>query len=154
VVSREALLKDRFCVGDLVYAEFEEDQLWYLARVLAVDGCGGARVEFVEYGGEAQCGPEQLELRVAEGEPGEECGEQCDDAAPPKETETLPGRRRGDSQWLAGIDRNLGSRFSGGEGGAARARGNVARALGAVARMCEQRPDAHAAFHDGVSDSE
>lgn len=127
--------------------EFAEDKLWYLAKVLAVDGRGGATVEFVEYGGTAVCGPDQVEPR------------QADDAldAPACEPALEPAlerRSRGDSKWLVGIDRNLGSLFPAAPApGPDRARGDVQRTLTAVAAMLAPR-SSRSEEDEGVSDSE
>jgi hypothetical protein len=43
--ERQALLRSRIQVGEIVYAEYVEDKLWYLAKVLVCDGKGGATVE-------------------------------------------------------------------------------------------------------------
>ncbi len=130
--------------GELVYAEFAEDGMWYLAKVLLVREGGGALVEYVEYGDVAECTAAQIVPRV----PG------ADDAALPAaeaavssnatdgavdEPMAAPAPRvRGDSSWLIRIDSNLGSQFGAGEASKTRRASTVVdlgRALDALERM-------------------
>ncbi len=152
------LLKNRFRRGEIVYAEFAEDKLWYLAKVLECDG-EWTTVEYVEYGGTAVCSADQVMPRIP-GEDsedydvgvGNEGAPSSSSLLPTVESPALQRRSRGDSQWLAKIDRNLGSTFGATDVAPARARGDVSRALGAVAAMLEAKPEDH--DDDGVSDSE
>ena len=56
----------RFFPGDVCYARYEEDGLWYEARVLESDGGRGATVVFSDYGNTQKCSGEQLKSKLKE----------------------------------------------------------------------------------------
>ena len=56
----------RFFPGDVCYAQYDQDKLWYEARVLESDGGRGATVEFTEDGNRQKCSGEQLKSKLKE----------------------------------------------------------------------------------------